>query len=441
MNQVSLDCAPVSKFGLNQGQEAAADAFFQFLMSDAKEFGISGPAGTGKTFLMGHMIDQIMPNYQHTCKLVGITPKYTEVVMTATTNKATEQLAHSTKRPCSTIQSFMNLKVQDDYATGTSKLIKTKNWVEHKNKVIFIDECSFIDSALYYAIHEGTVDCKIVYVGDHCQLAPVAEVISPVYRNGVPFYELTQPMRNSGQPALMNLCNQLRHTVETGEFLPIQLVPGVIDYCNDDEIQLEIDRLFATQTHDSRILAYTNNRVIGFNDHIRELRNLPPSFTVGELLVNNNALHMKRGMLSIEKEVEIVALSDQTQVIEIEPDVGLEVCEATIKTAIGEVYSEIQLPVDRDHFLALIKHYQRKKDWTRYFFLKNKIPDFRPQDASTFYKAQGSTYDTVIIDLGNLSSCNNPNQVARQLYVGVSRPRQRIMFYGKLNPKYGSLVA
>jgi hypothetical protein len=247
-------------------------------------------------------------------------------------------------------------------------------------------------------------------------------------------------MRNVGQPALMALCQQIRNTVETGNFYPIQIVPGVIDLMDDDEIQIEIERQFKQQTMASRILAYTNKQVIAFNDHIRGLRQLPDHYTVGEKLVSSTAAHLKGGMLTVEQEVEIKALADQSQFVPIEEGVSLEICPAVLETSIGEQHFEVPLPVDRNHFTALVKHYQQQRRWERYFFLKNNFPDLRPHDASTVYKAQGSTYDTVFIDLGNISTCNNPNQVARMLYVAVSRPRNRIILYGNLAEKYGGLA-
>lgn len=431
---------------LNQGQQEAADAFFQFLFTDQKEFGISGAGGYGKTHLMGHLIDVVMPRYLETCALMGVDAKYDGIVMTATTNKAAEQLSQATGRPCETIHSFLNLVVKDDLETGKSKLSRKRTWKVHERMIIFVDECSMEDTQLYRAIHEATLNCKIVHVGDHCQLAPVMETLSPVYRQGMPFYTLTQPMRNVGQPALMALCQQLRNTVETGVFHPIQIVPGVIDWFDDDEIQEEIDRRFKEQTMDDKILAYTNKRVVEFNDHIRQIRNLPTHYTVGEKLISSTACHLKGAMLTVEQEVEVIDLAEQSQLVHIEspggdaPDVTLEIRKATLKTSIGDVFTDVSLPVDRDHFTALVKYYAREQRWERHFFLKNNFPDLRPHDASTFYKAQGSTYDTVIIDAGNLSTCTNVNQVARQLYVGVSRPRNRIIFYGNLAEKYGGLV-
>lgn len=439
---------PVSppKPTLNQGQNEASDAFFQCLFSKATEMGISGPGGVGKTFLMGHMIDEIIPRYMETCNLMGTKPEYDEVHMTATTNKAAEQLAHATGRNCSTIQSFLALKVQDDYKTGESRLVRRNDWKVHHRKIIFIDECSMIDSNLYKELHEATENCKIIYVGDHCQLAPVNEKMSPVYRNGATFHRLTEPMRNAGQPALMSLCQQLRNTVETGIFQPIKIVPGVIDHLSPAQAEAAIDQMFAQQTHASRILAYTNKRVVDYNDHIRGIRQLPNHYTVGEMLVNNNAIHLKRTMLNTEKEVELIEMSDTSEFVEVEPAtdsepaVLLEVRRATLRSTIGEIFENVPLPMDRDHFLSLVKFYGSRRRWHTYFELKGTYPDLRPQDASTFYKAQGSTYDTVFIDLDNLSTCTNPAQVARQLYVGVSRPRSRIMFYGNLAEKYGGLV-
>ena len=424
---------------LNQGQLAAAEGFFQFLFNDEKEMVISGPGGVGKTFLMGHLIDQILPQYFETCQLIGIPAEYDEVVMTATTNKASEVLGIETGRPSSTVHSFLNLKVTDNYSTGESTLSKTGAWMIHTKKIIFIDECSMIDSALWAMIREGTIKCKIVYVGDHDQLAPIKETLSPIYRQNFTTYYLTEPMRNAGQPALQALCQQMRDTVETGDFYPIKLVPGVIDHLSDEQMEAELRAVFVNQDAGSQILAYTNQRVNDYNAFIREVRALPIQFQQGEYLINNTAIRLKAGMLSVEQEVLIREQSASTSFVEIAPDVQLEVCLCTLENLYGESFYGVPLPVDRAHYDSLVKHYQKTKNWNRYFFLKNTFPDLRQRDAKTVHKAQGSTCDTVYIDLGNLSTCRNPNQTARLFYVAVTRPRSRIAFFGDLAEKYGEL--
>lgn len=424
---------------LNAGQQNAAEKFFQFLFNDEKGFIITGPAGVGKTFLMSHIIDHIIPEYQNTCKLMGIDPQFDSVQMTATTNKAAETLSVATQRPTSTIHSFLNLKVQDDYDTGKSNLIKTRNWRVHQRLILFVDECSMIDTDLFKVGNEGTHKCKIVYVGDKDQLAPIHEKISPVFKQGYEMVELTEPMRNNGQPALMDICAQLRETVQTGDFKPIQIHPGVIDLMDQKELEREIDQHFMVQNKDVRILAYTNDRTIMYNDHIRTIRQLPDQFTVGEILINNSAIRLGNTQLSVEDEVTIQSV-DHFDKVEIVKDTFMDVMDVTLKTSIGNIIYDVQLPVDRGHYLKLVKFFRTAKNWERYYYLKNTFPDLRQRDAATVHKSQGSTYDTVFIDLENISTCNAVNQAARMLYVAFSRAKNRVVLYGDLAEKYGGLI-
>lgn len=431
---------------LNQGQTKAAEAFFEFLLDPSqKEFIISGAAGVGKTFLMAHMIDQIMPRYLEMCRLMGIDPEYTEVAMTATTNKAAEVLAQGTGRPTSTIHSFLALKPANDFNDGTTKLQRRRDWKVHERKIIFIDECSMIDSALWQAIQDATLKCKIVYLGDHNQLAPVKETLSPIYRQNSPFYELTQPMRNADQPALMEICQQLRETVESGDFKPIRLVPGVIDYLVDADMELGMDMVFKAPNNLSRILAYTNKRVMDYNDHIRWVRALPSAFQPGEFLVNNTAIQLKEAMLSVEAGVEVLRWhgSSKVQIDRVQNQViELEVNHYDLQaSSCGQTYLDVKVPVDRDHFNELVRYYGRQKVWERHYFLKETFADLRPRDAATVHKSQGSTYESVFIDLANISTCHQPDQVARMLYVAFSRAKKRVYLYGDLASKYGGLLS
>ena len=423
---------------LNKEQQEAADGFLKFLFDPTKELIISGAGGVGKTFLMGHMIDIVLPHYQQTCSILGVKPEYDSVCMTATTNKAAEVLSQATGRPSETIHSFLNLKVQDDFSTGQSKLIKTDAFFPHARKIIFIDECSMIDRQLRNIILEGTVNCKVVYVGDHCQLAPVMEKLSPIYLDNLPFYNLTQPMRNAGNQALINACSQVRATVETGVFGAIQTVPGSIDWLTDQEAEQEIARTFLAGEN-ARILAYTNQRVIEFNNHIRELKQLPIELQEDEYVINNSMVRIGKSALSVEEEVQIVRKDDFTSLVQIDGDIELEVRRMDLKSAYSFI-PNVPVPVNREHFLALIKYFQRTKNWRVYFKQKNNFPDLRPSESATVHKSQGSTYDTVFIDLTNLSTCTQPDLAARLMYVAFTRAKKRVVLFGKLASRFGSIV-
>lgn len=422
---------------LNQGQQAAADGFMEFLLGDGIECIISGPGGVGKTFLMGHLIDSIIPAYQNMCEILGIQQKYGAVYMTATTNKAAEVLSLATQRPAETVHSFMNLVLKDDFKTGKSNLTRSRAWHIHEGLILFIDECSMIDRNLLKEIRDSTHNCKIVYVGDDKQMSPVGEDRSPIYNQRLPFFELTEPMRNNGQPALQAICAQMRHSVDTLEFKPIQLVPGVIDQATDADIEQMLLASFHDQDHQNRFLSFTNRKVVDYNNYIRWMRQLPQAITAGEHLINNSAVRIREFMLSVERGVEILKIEDTPVPVEIEDGVNLYVRHADIRTDLGEEITQIPIPSDYEHYHQLIKFYGRTKNWTKYFLLKNNYPDLRPRDASTVYKAQGSSLDVVYIDLSDIGSCNIASQVARMLYVAVSRARTRIVLYGQLPDKYG----
>lgn len=426
----------------NEGQQEAIDKFMGFLFTDKVGFAISGPAGTGKTATMKHFIDKTIPAYQETCKLMGIKPEYDTVHMTATTNKAAEVLSGATGYPTQTIHSFLQLKVSEDFATGRMNLTKTPQFKVHTNKIIFIDEASMVDTSLFNFIQEGTEKTKLVFVGDKEQLSPVYEKISPVYTQGYEVAELTQQMRNAEQPALMELCEQLRETVKTGEFKPIKLIPGIVDYIDDDnELMQGLNYLFKEPTRNHRVLAYTNDRVRAYNAEIRKIRGLGDEFQLGEELIANTPFRLSSGMgFSAEEEVRIVAVKKRGEKAQMTGGVELEYNVCDVENQFGDRVSDMKIPVNMEHYYDLIRYFAKEKKWPEYFNLKGSYPDLRTRDAATVHKAQGSTYESVIVDLDDISrSCRDSELAARLLYVAFSRAKTRVYIRGNLAAKFGGL--
>ena len=120
--------------------------------------------------------------------------------------------------------------------------------------------------------------------------------------------------------------------------------------------------------------------------------------------------------LSVESEVEIIK-NRGPGAIEIEKNTFLDVEYLDFTSHIDEMFAQVPVPTNRGHFNDLVRYYKRNKNWERYFYLKQNFPDLRPRDAATVHKSQGSTYDNVFIDLGNISTCHQADQAARMLYV------------------------
>jgi hypothetical protein len=79
---------------------------------------------------------------------------------------------------------------------------------------------------------------------------------------------------------------------------------------------------------------------------------------------------------------------------------------------------------------------KRGKKWAEFFAIQDSIADIRPPYACTVHKSQGSTYKRVLIDLNDIGRCNVPDQVARMMYVAISRASEEVILYGKLPEKY-----
>lgn len=429
---------------LTKGQQEGADAFFDFLNSDSDTFALSGSAGTGKTFLLGQLCDRVMPEYKATCKLMGVEPQFDEIIFTATTNKAAEVLERSIGRDATTVHKLLKLKVREDFKTGKTYITKTDGTRPIKRTIVVIDESSMVDTPLYTILLAMAEGSKLVFVGDHAQMAPVGEEISPVYQHVDPKYHvtLTEPVRNADSQPLMDLCDQLRDSVETNVFHPIDPVPGAIEYLNDDGMNAAFKEYFLSgEEGRARVLTYTNSRVQFFNQGLRAMRGKPLDFQKGDVLVVASAYAQKGAILNVEREVEVLGISQHVE------DGGYH-----NMGIMGEslLYREIEVQAltgaraivkgripEKPHVLQMtIKALAKQKNWPEYFALKNAYLDLRDRDACTVYKSQGSTYDAVFLDLGNIGTSHDPEQVARMLFVGASRAKERVFLYGRLPGKY-----
>jgi hypothetical protein len=249
-----------------------------------------------------------------------------------------------------------------------------------------------------------------------------------VFKRELGVFKLEEIIRSKNSPPITDLCKRLRNTVETHSFFELEEQPGFIEWLDDDAIKLKLYEHFVENDGDARVLCYTNRQVNNFNGLIRRMRNLPAQLTVGETLISNQStiLPGKNGArLGIEEEVTILGVSDSMVT-----KLGVDCYK--VSTDKGELL----VAISPDQFDACLKTLARNKNWGSYFELKENVADLRPRDAATVYKAQGSTYRTVFVDLENIGTCTNPGQAARMLYVACSRPMDRIYFYGQLPERF-----
>jgi ATP-dependent exoDNAse (exonuclease V) alpha subunit len=401
---------------LNSCQLKATEDFIQFMHSDSSELIISGAAGTGKTFLMKHLIEEVAPKF----------PRYT-VALTATLNKAAHVLSEMVGQPAKTIHSFLNLKPKEDFKTGKTTITKNKGYKIHFETLLFIDEYSYIDSELLELIRDTLHASKIVYLGDKDQLNPINASVKTIT-------ELTTQMRTK-QAGIKHLVQGYREAVTTSTFPKLVTLDSSVIHLSDEEAQSKIDEYFYEKDCTAKILVYTNTRVKEYTNHISYIRKENSIYNIGSQVIcssfyqinDRESLHAEQSM-TITDVLEAAPLKLKGAVIEA---LGLQVI-----TDLGSNQLIHVCPND-EHLKEVLKHFIRLKDWRTVFQIKGYFADIRGCEVQTTHKAQGSTYDTVFIDLTDISKCTRPDIAARLLYVATSRAKNQVYLIGNLTTKYG----
>lgn len=421
---------------LNREQQQSFMDVIKFVNDPDEQFmTLSGGAGTGKTYFIAQVAKGILRHREKG------SPLHT-VAVTATTNKAVAVIAEAIGHMSEvvTIYNFMNLRISENFSTGTVKVIPTKNWCVHSGTLLIIDECSMINSELYKWLERGLDNtCKVLFVGDKNQLAPIKEELSPIYSQGYKQSVLTIPVRNAEQPALMALCEQMKQTVVTGIFTPIVEVPGVIDLIDGTQLKGILEREYTQEDPARRVLAYTNKRVIEYNTHIRGLRGYVAPFEIGEILSNNSATNggsSNATTLYTDQLVRVLNITDDRENHDIVKGYKVRTITMVVEDLTTGTLYEITCFADVNDRSEVLKHYSSSKKWDRYFKIKNAFPDLRSVAASTIHKAQGSTYESVIVDLADIGRCTTKPQTSRMQYVALSRARTRLYIRGCLPARF-----
>lgn len=413
----------MTTFTLTTDQQNALNAFTHFL-SDPVEtvFVLSGYSGTGKSTLVKYLIDQL-PGFMKTFKLINPSQKDYVLQLTATTNKAAESLAHITGMDVATIHSFLQLRVHTDYKSGVTKLIPRNQDVQ-EGFLLFIDEASYVDSNLLQLIFSKVRNCKIVFMGDPAQLTPVKSQGTPVFDANFCGAKLEQVVRQAEGNPIVDLSAKFRNTVNSGEFFSFTPDGHHIQYMNRDDFDNAIKAEFLRPNwrySDSKVLAWTNARVIAYNHAIRDLVEGDPHFQTGDYAVVNKFVSASSKSLKTDQLVQITGISHETE------EYGVKGHMYTIDNS--AVFFGPKNLKDKKEF---IKKARANEQLSLVALAEDRWIDLRAAYAATVNKSQGSTYDRVFVDLDDIRRCNSGDQIARMLYVAVSRARHTVYLTGDI---------
>jgi ATP-dependent exoDNAse (exonuclease V) alpha subunit len=433
------------------------------MRKDQPELVITAPPGRGKTFITKHLMKKTR-DIGHMLTTIGFDKGQLAIHVTATTNKAAEVACVMLDAPVQTIHSFLGLVPRLNYQTGKEDLTKSKRFKVLKPMLVVIDEAGTVSTELLGYIREACINCKICYVGDDAQTAPVGESFCPVFEQGIPTLTLTTNHRNAG--AIGNLADEMRKAVYTtaevmrcdlaikelvleGMVVPndmrkalsaaqAQVVfPDIIDNGYDiikvdgDQFQAMVDydyQLAGRDVNDGKIVAWRNDVVNEFNEYVRSLYTDDPYLVAGEEVITNKAITIGGIMAASADSVLAITIARTDS-----QEMGIDGNWLEIN---GKF--DVFQPHDWKEVKVLLKGYYKMRDFENYHIAKELFADLRPSHACTVHKSQGSTYKTVYIDLGDIGSCYEANAVARMLNTAISRASERLVLFGELPLKYRS---
>lgn len=409
---------------LTSDQAKAKEAFVEFLLNpNERVFVLKGYSGTGKSTLTGHLLETV-PNIFKTAKLIDPGFKDYTIELTATTNKAAENLSFISGMTVNTIHSYLGLMVRKDYKTDQSFLSRKKNSPDLYRRLLFIDEASYIDKDLLKYIFQIMKNSKIVFMGDPAQLTPVKTNSTPVFDMAWPGAHLSQVVRQAEGNPIVELSTKFRNTVNTGEFFQFKPDGHHIQHLDRESFNNLIVQEFSRSDwkyRDSKVLGWTNKCVISFNHAISSHVSGTHGFQVGDYAICNSFVSVGRKSLKTDQMVCITGISDPC----VEEGVS-----GRYYTLDGyfQLFGADSL-AERN---ARIKQAKAEDDTRLLAAIDTSWVDLRSAYACTINKSQGSTFDRVFIDLDDVSRCNSGDQIARMLYVGVSRARDHVYLTGDL---------
>ncbi|MDQ1341003.1 MAG: hypothetical protein QG567_2161, partial [Campylobacterota bacterium] len=404
------------------------------------EVSLSGAAGTGKTYLTTKLVKKLKEKYHVT--ITAPTHKALQVLRQNLINDEIENV--DTK----TLQSFLNLRLTTDFDKGIQKfepIKKSKDNDESRTDILIVDESSMIGQDLYdfiiKAIEKGRIKA-VLFVGDEHQLLPIDSLDNKIFevRNK---YKLEKIVRQAQGSYIITMATKARNIIQSKNYISIK------EFFDDAAFKDKVQFFSTTQSfyddfctpqtwakQDKVIASFTNNDVDAHNRVIRqrywEAQNIReiPTLLKGDKVIFQQANIINEKV--VHQNSDIVELSSATKIFEENMQIYFWDCRdlnnkpfKVIDPSSNERFKNILNKLAQD---AKSENYHevRTQKWKFFFTLKEFFIDVKYIYASTIHKLQGSTYETVYIDLSSIENMNDKDLMFRLLYVALTRASQTI---------------
>jgi hypothetical protein len=447
-------------FQLNPEQQAALDGSIRFIDEKDKHreeyLTISGKAGSGKTVVGAQLVDSLPQR---------------RFIVAAISHKAKEVIAsriHGRNVKAMTIASLLAMKFNEE--TGEFYEDPYENDLPIADAdIVIIDEASMIhQKTVQYIFQKKMTRTVVIFMGDIGQIRPIKKnaklgEVSPIFNTPNFFQLLTRVRQGEGNPILSHMDYFWDMTRNPKPNLRLEDILkedeeneiGAIRYRNNMYEVIEQylhyfkEAIDTQNTNILKIICYKNDVRHFLNDLVRkgiygEQEAEENQYFIGELMIMGDTYNNEFNKVENSTEFAVTAFTPSTE----------EVGDYTFRTfeLVGVTQSisgdrhTVRMTVldkrDQDKFDRLVsklfaqaaeaKGVDRKYAYREAWGVKNLFAKADYGYAMTSHKAQGSTYDRVIVNLTDmLNSYVNDQEKASLIYTAGTRARFEVVMVNR----------
>lgn len=419
---------------LNDGQAIAVKHLLNWNQSTQRLISLQGAAGTGKTFLLGHVL-----------------PKITKKpLITAPTNEAVTQSQNAVKMQNATFMTTFAALGYGFKIENERKSLKKLSNPKLDFDLIVIDEASMLDSELISELKKTKI--KLLFVYHASQLPPVSsenlslsdKCYSPIVKENIPTLNLTQQMRNTNE--IFTFCSSIEENIYNEEYLKLSTYSEFFKSLESSIKTWDKDSFFSGE---SVFISWTNAETDKYNSFIRDrifgsdessslylpgdrILLTEPCTYFGELSPRITSKVIK------SLEPKAITFSTNTKFI-VKKVFQISIfnidCYGLDITHQGLDFT-LYVPKDLNHFesikLSMIEEGRKKFKAARdnhfkWFHLFDSIfAKVKHSYAITTHRSQGSTIPKVFVNWKNINQVPNPYLRKKMLYVASSRAKESL---------------
>lgn len=461
-----------------EGQKIAVEGLGEFIDKPFDEskyiYGLIGPAGVGKTFILKYVID----NCKYTTSVIRLcTP----------THKACRVFSQAMDNlPTFTFQSTFGFRPNMSLVDFDPKNPAFRPVAEPKLEniiLLVVDEASMLPASVVQYINDTCRNkrIKIIYCGDDNQLPPPEEHKSTAFYVCNKIFRLTEIVRQGEDNPVLYLLDLIRKDIKNGTHNSINFIAknrgkefyngqgeGYSIVGNNTFTEVINNRFIDPSYHKNinkyKLIAYTNSKVSLWNNYIRNIiiDDAQHQFITKDDLMMSYVTLVDEFLSVIINNSEEYIINDIVNYTD--ATYGLKGYSIRFQMVNGGQITKPLFVINHLDKFTILKYIKilddlsrdakmatggtRSAKWKKYYDFKNnyliaqniirndKIAYNRDLDygfALTSHKSQGSTYENVFVDATDIifSSTGQPygniDETLRRLYVACSRTSNELI--------------